>query len=1065
MTNEIKTQTHDLRQKDIVRDSNSPYNAPLWMVPKKPDADGNKKWRMVIDYRQLNEKTIGDAYPLPNIIDILDQLGDSCYFSVLDCASGFHQIPMHPNSRAKTAFSTPHGHLEFNRMPFGLKNAPATFQRLMDKILSGLQGTDVFVYIDDIIVHGKSLEDHNRKLRALLGRLKSAGLTLQPEKCSFLKKEIAYLGHVISDKGVQPDPKKIKAVIDFPIPKSQKNIKQFLGLVGYYRRFIPDFAKIAKPLNLLLKKGETFEWSHFQQNAFNILKNKICSEPILQYPKFDQPFIVTVDASNFAIGAVLSQGKIGQDLPISYASRSLNSAEINYSTTEKELLAIVWAVFYFRPYLFGRKFVLVTDHRPLTWLHKLKDPVSRLARWKIRLSEFDFTIVYKPGKNNVNADALSRNPSDSSCSQINSLSTLVDSKMESARHFSSNEMLREKTIPTDKQKTDSRCIEKIVERVFVSHGIPCYEPRNSCNPLKYRKSCDIRPDTESSAVLSLEGCIPDCADVHPVDRDVGPRCGDSGLHEGEVHSHGDALSRNALNDETLTNVTISNSCLTYSKDKVTMGKGHTLNLISSDRVLNTPANKELIDNKLLDRNVLQNQNLPLGHVTVLLSQNRYIFNLAVKDRSDGKVFLNIISSAISRLKVSMESLKVNIVKISKHGNDLNGISWSSFEQIIRQHFAGSGLRICICSGEIKFPSKGERENIIKEYHESTWGGHKGVSKTYWRIRENFYWGKLKTDVENFIRLCQKCQENKLVRMKNRQPMKITDTPTQPFEKIQIDIVGPLPKTSAGNEYILTIQDNFSKYSDAIPLPVINSVSVAYALAEEFISRHGGPRVIHTDQGRNFTSGMMKTFCKIFQIKQINSTSYHPQSLGSLERSHITLVEYLKNFASKQDWDEWLRYAIFSYNTSVHESTGFTPHALVYEREARLPTAISDETIPPTYVDYLKDLFRKISDIQATAADNLIAAKVRSKRYYDRKSNPSNFRENTLVYLLKEPKKSKLDANYVGPYMLEKLIGEHNAEIRINPNKTKLVHLDKLKLAAIPLNDKNDSKEKTVQNKE
>ena len=339
--NEVGKQVNELLLSGIVQSSNSPYNSPLWIVPKKPDTQGNKRWRMVIDYRALNEKTVGDAYPLPNITDILDQLGGAKYFSVLDLASGFHQIPMDPESRAKTAFSTPFAHLEFTRMPFGLKNAPATFQRLMDHVLSGLQSIELFVYIDDIVIHGKSLEDHASKLRALLGRLKEAGLALQPEKCHFLRKHIAYLGHVISEKGVKPYSGKIEAVKNFPVPVRRKNIKQFLGLVGYYRRFIPEFAKIAKPLNFLLKGGVPLKWTKTQQTAFEILREIICSEPLLQYPDFTKPFIVTTDASDFALGAVLSQGEIGQDLPISYASRSLNDAEIKYFTTEKELLAIV----------------------------------------------------------------------------------------------------------------------------------------------------------------------------------------------------------------------------------------------------------------------------------------------------------------------------------------------------------------------------------------------------------------------------------------------------------------------------------------------------------------------------------------------------------------------------------------------------------------------------------------------------------------------------------------------------------------------------------------------------
>lgn len=339
---------------------------------------------MVIDYRKLNEKTISMAYPLPNITEILDQLGNAEYFSILDLASGFHQIPLDPKDAHKTAFSTPYGHYEFTRMPFGLKNRPSCFQSFMNKVLSGLQSIEMFVYMDDIVVYAKSLKEHSEKSEKLLGRLKTAGLTLQPDQCKFLQKEPIYLGHIISKKGVKPDPDKIKPVFKFPIPKTKKDIKQFLGSIGYYRRFIPDFAKLAKPLTVILKDTGKFFWAPFQQVAFSTLRDMLCEAPLLQYPNFNEPFVLTCDASQYAIGGILSEGEIGKDPPNAFWSRTLDETEINYSTTEKELLAIVNAVKHFRPYLYGR-FTLVTDHRPLIWLNSLKDPmVSRLARWKIK---------------------------------------------------------------------------------------------------------------------------------------------------------------------------------------------------------------------------------------------------------------------------------------------------------------------------------------------------------------------------------------------------------------------------------------------------------------------------------------------------------------------------------------------------------------------------------------------------------------------------------------------------------------------------------------------------------
>lgn len=265
----------------IIESSDSPYNAPVWVVPKKLDASGKRKWRIVIDFRKLNEITDQDAYPLPVIDTILSQLGNAKFFSALDLSSGFHQIPMHPDSKKFTAFSTPEGHFHYNRMPFGLKNAPATFQRLMDRALKGLIGKCCFVYLDDIIIFGQTIQEHNTNLAIILQQLTELNLKLQPEKCEFLKPELEYLGHVISKDGVKPNSKKIEAVKEFKQPRNSKEIKQFLGLAGYYRKFIQNFAKIAKPLSKLVKKDEPYRWTDEQQIAFDTLKLKLCEEPVL----------------------------------------------------------------------------------------------------------------------------------------------------------------------------------------------------------------------------------------------------------------------------------------------------------------------------------------------------------------------------------------------------------------------------------------------------------------------------------------------------------------------------------------------------------------------------------------------------------------------------------------------------------------------------------------------------------------------------------------------------------------------------------------------------------------
>lgn len=404
----VKDQIEDMLENGIITHSDSPWNAPIWVVPKKPDASGKKKFRVVIDYRKLNEVTVDDKFPIPQIEDILDNLGKSTYFTTLDLKSGFHQIEMDENSRQKTAFSTDLGHYEFLRMPFGLKNAPATFQRAMNSILGELIGTVCYVYLDDVIVFGRSLKEHITNLGKVLEKLENANLKIQLDKCEFLKKNCEFLGHVITPEGVKPNPDKIKEIQTWELPTTEKQIKQFLGLVGYYRKFIRDYAKLTKPMTKYLKKDVKVNTDDPDfKKSFEKCKTMLISDPILAYPDYSKPFVLTTDASNYALGAVLSQINEGKDQPVAFASRTLNKHEINYSTTEKEALAIIWAIEKFKPYLYGQKFTLVTDHKPLVFI-KNANKNGKLIRWRLELENYDYTVIYKTGKTNVVADALSR---------------------------------------------------------------------------------------------------------------------------------------------------------------------------------------------------------------------------------------------------------------------------------------------------------------------------------------------------------------------------------------------------------------------------------------------------------------------------------------------------------------------------------------------------------------------------------------------------------------------------------------------------------------------------------
>lgn len=801
---EIDLQINQMLEDGVIEPSHSPWNFPLLIVPKKSDSTGRNRWRVVVDFRRLNEITVDDVFPLPNIIDILEKLGKSTYFSTLDMANGYHQVPLNANDREKTGFSTPNGHFHFLRMPQGLKGAPATFQRLMNQILSGLNGVKCLVYLDDIIVYGVNLADHNTKLVDVFRCLRKNNLKLNPNKCNFLHKEIKFLGHVVSADGIKADPKKIEAIIKYPVPKCVKDVQAFVGLSGYYRKFIPNFSRIASPLLKLLKKGVDFHWNAFCEEAFSILKNALITSPILQYPDYTKEFHVTCDASEVALGAVLSQEYDGFELPIVYASRTTNSAEKNYSAIEKELLAIVWGIEQFRPYVFGRNFVVFTDHKPLKWLWNIKDPNSRLMRWRIKLEEYNFDIRHTPGVSNQVADAFSR----------------------------------------------------------------------------------IEPHEQISVI-------------------------------------------------------------TRSKTKQ-------LNKNDSEEP------SELFE-----------------------------------------------SDNDSDIVVESKSLKNDIIKLN---------------------------------------TTSEIENAISQFHDSPLGGHQGVNRTFNRMKEYFKFPKMLSKIKEYIKYCSKCQKNKSSRP-NKMPMVITTTSSRPFERVALDIVGPLnPITLNNNSCILTLQDDLTKYSVAVPLPNQEADTVARAFVNNFICIYGAPFSILTDQGTNFLSDLFKQVNKILKIKKLQTSPYHPQTNGALEKSHHSLSNYLRNFASDDpnNWDTWVPFAMFCYNSTPHTVTQFMPFELLFGHKPQIPSSFLKSPEPLyTYDDYAKELKYRMQKSNEIAKENINKSKEKSKLHYDQHIKSVKFSVGDSVLLRDESKKGKLSPPWLGPFIVVEVLSDENTRIKIG-NTVKTVHNNRLK---------------------
>ncbi|KOM58401.1 hypothetical protein LR48_Vigan11g143500 [Vigna angularis] len=402
MKGEIEKQVAEMLKTGVIRSSNSLYSSPIILVKKK---DGS--WRFCVDYRALNRATIPDKFTIPLIEELLDELRGAKYFSKVDLKSGYHQIRMGEGDIEKTTFQTHQGHYEFMVMPFGLTNAPATFQSAMNSLMQPYLRKFVLVFFDDILVYSRSWEEHLEHVGTVLRELVTNRWVANRKKCEFGKTQISYLGHRIFARGVEMDEDKVRAVIDWEKPKTVKALRGFLGLTGYYRRFVKDYGKIVKPLTDLLKKGQ-FTWTEQAEEAMSRLKKAITTAPVLVLPDFDQPFHIECDASGRGVGAVLMQGK----KPIAFFSKALSMGTLSKSIYEKKLMALVLAIQHWRPYLLGQRFVVHTDQRSLKYLLEQRITMQNQQNWIAKLLGYDFEIVYKSGVTNKVADALSRKEED-----------------------------------------------------------------------------------------------------------------------------------------------------------------------------------------------------------------------------------------------------------------------------------------------------------------------------------------------------------------------------------------------------------------------------------------------------------------------------------------------------------------------------------------------------------------------------------------------------------------------------------------------------------------------------
>lgn len=772
---EVNKEINRMLELDVIEEAYfSPWNNPLVAVKKKTG-----KYRVCLDARHLNSIMVNEGYPIPQIAGIINNLSGCRYISSIDLKDAFWQMPLEEKSRPLTAFTVPQrGHFQFKVVPFGLCTASQALARLMTHLFADLE-PHVFHYLDDIVVCSKTFEEHIALLKEVARRLRDANLTISSEKSKFCRKQINYLGFVINEDGWNVDPEKTDSIVKFPIPTTRRELQRFLGLCNWYRRFIAGFSELAAPLTDLTKSRVKFRWTSEAEESFWKLKSALVSAPVLAMPDYSMPFAIACDASDVAIGAVLTQQFEGEEHPISYFSQKLTMAERKYSVTQRECLAVIRAIEKFRGYIEGVHFTVFCDHAALSYLKSMKSPTALMSRWLLRLNAFDFDIKYRKGSCNVVPDALSR--------------------IAATMQFQTDE------------KQDS-----------------WYE--------RLRNGVEKDPDSYPDFRL--------------------------------------------VQEELYKNCTIKDEC---------------------------------------------------------------------------------------------------------------GTTNHRWKRVV--------------------PLK-ERAEVMKRFHDAAAAAHLGAHKTAQKIQNFFYWPKMSSDIAQYVRSCMICKASKAPNSTMRPNMGNLKPARVPWELISIDFVGPFTRSRLGNTVMLVIVDWITKYVVAHPMRAADSAKMIEFLEQQVFLKFSRPRIILSDNGKQFTSLAFKALLAKHKIVHMKTAYYCPM-VNNAERVHRVLITCIRALLEEdhRTWDEQLPAITAAINSARHDSTSVSPHFANYGRELILHTDLyvqQDLNTPddPKIAQELRlSAIRRIHEFVLQRIQN---NHEKSKARYNLRTRTIEFKVGDLVWRKSFTQSSKVD---------------------------------------------------------
>ena len=818
---------------------------------------------------------------------------------------------------------------------FGLSTASQTFQRLMQALFSDMQFTSVLVYIDDLVVYGPDFETSLDRLRQLGDKLRAANLKLKPKKCKFFQKQIKFLGFVIeSEKGIRTDPQKVETIKNWPQPESKKAVKSWLGVVGFYRRFIPKFSEIAKPLNALTAKEAVFDFNQACIDSFKTLKELLINAPLLGFPQDEGKFILTTDACNTGISGILSQIQGEKEVLLAYASRALTKSESIFCTTRLELLAIVHHLDLFRSYLLRGSFLVNTDHIALKYWQRFKNPEGQMARWLDFMSQFDMEIQHKPGKSIGHADGLSR---------------------------------------------------KYEECVLRGHK-KCF--------------CDRFNDLEYEPPVVLE-------------------------------------SREFVEKSVQTNDIKVES---YSCARVEITSDITTEIETSHIACQTSV-MQIDDNELIHNNVVS--------IVPYFTHDQLVTAQAEDSDISPIIELKISSNEKPKwVEVSHLSCESKIlISEWKRLQIKNGLLYRKWENI-----QGNIYWL-----QLVLPRK-YRQLVLEQSHDSTLSGHCGVSRTLQKLKKRFFFPKMRNFVKDWVKTCAICQTRKTPNKLPKAPLQ-TYTVGCPFERIVVDLTGKYSESDSGNQWVVTFQDVFTKYTVAVPIKNATALEVSQAFLNHWICMFSVPLEIHSDKGSQFESELFNGVINLLGMTKTRCTTMNPQSNGSCERVQKSLIDMLNCVAESEpwNWDKLVPFCALAYNSNVNESTQETPAKMVFGVDFSLP---SDFLVPPEiendmfkdikcneeYVIKLQDHLHKVRE---SARQNLQKANLKHCKYYNNRLNYITYHRGEQVYYLHADRYASKEHNFKwkGPFTVVNQLSDCIYRIQEGHGKPCLVvHHNKLKKA-------------------